>query len=87
MDVSAVEINLKAGELLTQVRGILDPGISRTTLWRWRTDLGLVDGPFSLEQLKIIAAYGKFKRLGCTKTLAKIRAAEWLEENGDRDWF
>lgn len=78
--MTTTEVELTAGELLNQIRGILDSGINRTTVWRWRTELGLVDGPFTLNHLQIIAAYGRFKRLGCPKTLAKERAAQWLDD-------
>jgi hypothetical protein len=80
--MATVEVELTAGQLLNQIRGELGCSVGRTTVWRWRNDLNIVEAPYTRTQLTAIAAYGRFKRLGCDTRLAKQRAKEWLRERG-----
>lgn len=81
-EMSTTTVELTAGQLLNQVRGALDPGIGRSTVWRWRNELGLVEAPFTETHLTALTAYGRFKRFGCNSSVAKRKAAQWLQERG-----
>ena len=81
--IATVDIELNHAQLLEAVRQQSGLEIARTTLYRWRQRLNILEPPYTMGHVLALAKYGQQMKLGVSHATAKARKTEYLEQLGD----
>lgn len=74
------ELGLSPGGLLKELRQRMDRNISRTSLFRWRKHLGMVEPPYYEDHITALEIYGSLLSVGVDPQSAKIKTFDEITQ-------